>query len=177
MTNLTHMAAPMAAAMASSTIGMASLVKKYKTGNINMDELITDGQILCLNSGVAALGAAAGQMLIPVPILGPIIGVMAADALWGIIKGNIDENEEVIKVKLDELKRDTMAKIDEAYKEIVDEIFATYQRLGEVMDMAFDVSANIAAWFAGSIELAVAFGVDEDRILRNIEDVNAYFLD
>lgn len=60
LTNYTAMGAPMASALVSATFGVGKLVYDYKKSHINDDELIANGMMICLESGMVALGAVVG---------------------------------------------------------------------------------------------------------------------
>jgi len=83
------LSAPFAGAVTSAAMGITSLITDQQRGRIDMDEFVTQGQILCLEAGIAAIGGALGQTLIPVPIVGSIIGTVTANLVWGVAKGKL----------------------------------------------------------------------------------------
>lgn len=67
-----------------------------------MEEFVTQGQILCIEAGVAAIGGAIGQMLIPIPVLGSILGTIISNLVWGFAKGKLGVCDQQLKKTLDD---------------------------------------------------------------------------
>lgn len=76
-------------AVTSAAMGVTSLLVDHQKGQIDLDEVVAQGQILCLAAGIAAIGGAIGQTLIPIPVLGVIIGTVTTNFVWGIAKGKL----------------------------------------------------------------------------------------
>ncbi|WP_019413921.1 hypothetical protein [Paenisporosarcina sp. TG20] len=176
-TRLTDMSAPMAGAVASASWGMARLIGQYSENEINLDEFIEQGQVVCLDAGIAALGAGLGQFLIPIPILGAIIGTIATDVLWGIAKGKIGTAEIEFRAKLDAYYAKVKQELEEEYSRIVTKIREHYERLGGIIHAAFDLQFNLDTRFGNSILLAQDLSVEEDKILKTEEDIMRFFID
>ena len=176
LTNLTSLSAPFAGAVTSAAMGVTSLLIDHQNGQIDLDEVVTQGQILCLEAGIAAIGGAIGQTLIPVPVLGAIIGTVTANFVWGIAKGKLGQKEAELKRYMDKYMEELLVKVDEAYYEIIQKIDTVYARFNTLIDAAFDVNANKATLAAASIQLAREVGVEEHEILKNEDDLEAFFL-
>jgi hypothetical protein len=176
LTNLTSLSAPFAAAVTSATIGLTVLVKDLNNNTINMDEFVTQGQVLCIEAGIAAIGGAMGQMLIPVPVIGSIIGTVTANVVWGFAKGKLGAREEDLKRTLNAYTDSILMKVDSVYRDIIGKINETYAHFNSLIDAAFDIHANSAVLAAASVKLAEGLGVDESKILRDDKDLEAFFL-
>lgn len=176
LTNLTSLSAPFAGAVTSAAMGVTSLLVDHQKGQIDLDEVVTQGQILCLEAGIAAIGGAIGQTLIPIPVLGAIIGTVTTNFVWGIAKGKLGQKEAELKGHMDEYMEGLLSKVDNAYHEIIQKIDAMYARFNTLIDAAFDVNANKATLAAASIQLAREIGVEEHKILKNEDDLEAFFL-
>lgn len=176
LTNLTSLSAPFAGAVTSAAMGVTSLLVDHQKGQIDLDEVVTQGQILCLEAGIAAIVGAMGQTLIPIPVLGAIIGTVTANFVWGLAKGKLGQKEAVLKRHMDEYMAELLAKVDNAYHEIIQKIDAVYTRFNTLIDAAFDVNVNKATLAAASIQLAREIGVEEHKILKDEDDLEAFFL-
>jgi len=77
-TNFTNIEAAPAAAGVALAISLSELTYCRVNGTISQDEFAERCQIAALNAAVSAVGAAAGQYLIPVPVLGAYIGSFIA---------------------------------------------------------------------------------------------------
>ncbi|WP_160036759.1 hypothetical protein [Paenibacillus sp. An7] len=176
MTNLTSLSAPFAGAVTSAAMGVTSLLVNYQKCKIDLDEVVTQGQILCLEAGIAAVGGAMGQTLIPIPVLGAIIGTVTTNLVWGIAKGKLGQKEEAFKRHMDDYMAGLLAKVDSDYYKIIQKIDKAYARFNTLIDAAFDVHANKATLAAASIQLAREIGVEEHKILKNNDDLMTFFL-
>ncbi|MEY8351297.1 hypothetical protein AALF16_24100 [Bacillus cereus] len=176
LTNLTYMGAPMAGAVTTSIYGFSFLFMDYQNGQITLDDLVTDSQVLCFEAGVSALAAAAGQTLIPVPVLGAVIGVLTADVLLSISDQFFAKGEKEFAEKLERLQSEAMQTLNEEHKKILEDIVDKYEEMGRIIDMAFDVSINVDVRLANSANFARSMGVLENQILTSVDDIDAFFL-
>lgn len=176
LTNLTTLSAPFAGAVTSASMGLASLMADLNKDQITMDEFVTQGQILCIEAGIAATGGAIGQMLIPIPVLGSIIGTVTANFVWGFAKDKLGEREEELRKKLDAYSKSILDKIEHEYLEIINIINKKYARFHSLIEAAFDIDANTNVLAAASINLARELGVIESKVLKNDEELDAFFM-
>lgn len=86
LTNLTNMSAPWAAAIISSVLGLITETIRLVKGDISIDDYLYNLSGLVVNGVVSAGGAVLGQMLIPVPVLGAVIGSLVATQILNLIK-------------------------------------------------------------------------------------------
>jgi hypothetical protein len=176
LTNLTSLSAPFAGAVTSAAMGLSSLLVDLNKDQISLDEFFTQGQILCIEAGIAATGGAIGQMLIPIPVLGSVIGTVTANFVWGFAKDKLGAREQELKKMLDAYTESILAKVEKTYQDIISKINKTYSNYNSLIDAAFDNHANSAVLAAASVDLAVELGVDEQKILQNDSDLDAFFL-
>jgi flagellar biosynthesis chaperone FliJ len=175
LTNLTSLSAPFAGAVTSAAMGLSSLLTDLKRDQISMDEFVTQGQILCMEAGIAATGGAIGQMLIPIPVLGSVIGTVTANFVWGFAKDKLGEREQELKKILEAYTESILAKVEKTYQDIISKINATYAHYNSLTAAAFDVHANSTVLAAASVDLALELGVDDSKILKNDADLAAFF--
>lgn len=176
LTNLTSLSAPFAGAVTSATMGLSSLLADLNKHQISMDEFVTQGQILCIEAGIAATGGAIGQMLIPIPVLGSVIGTVTANFVWGFAKDKLGTREQELKKMLDTYTESILVRVDKAYQDIISKINTKYAHYNSLIEAAFDVHANSAVLAAASVNIAVELGVHEQKILKNDADLDAFFL-
>lgn len=176
LTNATSLSAPFASAVTSAAFGMGALFKSYHAGDIAADEVVTEGQLICFEAGITAIGAALGQSLIPIPVLGAIIGTIATDFIWQFAKGKLGEKEKALRKVLDDYSTSLLHQIDQAYHQLIARIEATFSRYNSLLDAAFDLEANSASLAAASIEFAESLNVSSSKILHNHEELDQFFL-
>lgn len=78
---------PLAAAGVSMTMGLIELTHEYCTNKISKEDFVTGCQTVGLNSIVSAVGAFVGDKIIPIPVLGSIIGSAVAGNICKEIMG------------------------------------------------------------------------------------------
>lgn len=168
LTNNHSLQVPFVGTIVSAAIDVASLVRDYIAGNIKIDEFFNSGLAVCANSAISGLVKVAGQILIPIPILGEVISSFVGK-IFAIGKG-----EEIAKRMRQDMK-DFMSKIDTAYQEVIRRINAEFDRLGKLTEAAFDFERNINL-VAASIDLARGYGVPEKDIIHNHDELDAFMM-
>jgi len=172
LTNYAGMAAPFAAAVVSAGKGLATLTNEYMAGEINSEEYFDLGMCLCAESAIVGLATAAGQAIIPIPVLGGIIGSISGKMMLQLAQGLDAKHTESLKAEMDSF----LASLDKTYQRVVDEINAEFDKLGKLTDAAFDFDLNYQLALSASVDLAIAYGVPEEKILCSVSDVDDFML-
>lgn len=176
LTNFTNFSAPLASAFVSASWGVSSLMVKYQKCEITLGELSEQGQLICLETSAVALGSIVGQTLIPIPVVGTLVGSIASQTLINITKGQLGNKEEELKRILLQEYEDVVENMDIAYRSIIENIMLEFERLGGLVDMSFDFRLNSKLRFDASIKLATEFKVEESEILESTEEIDDFFL-
>ena len=142
MTNYAAMAAPFAGAVVTAVKGMSSLVAQYRAGEISMNQLIDLGMIVCSDSAVVGLCTAIGQTVIPVPVLGAVIGSIAGKLICFATKKLMPSMRE----KLDQQLAAYNAKLDAAALTVINKINEEFDRLGDLTTAALILRITISCW-------------------------------
>lgn len=175
LTNFTATPAAVASAMVTATFGIAEQAYQLKQGNVNEQRFIENSEMLCLDASVSALSSFAGQVLIPVPVLGAVIGNTVGTMMYQIAKDNLSAREQKIFEEYAEAVRQLDVSLQEQYQEFVDEIGKDTKLFMELLDRAFAPDIRVA--FEGSIDLAKSCGVPVDEILDSKEKIASFFMD
>ena len=112
---------------------------------------------------VSALSSFAGQVLIPVPVLGAVIGNTVGTMMYQIAKDNLSAREQKIFEEYAEAVRQLDVSLQDQYQKFVDEIGKDTKLFMELLNRAFAPDIRVA--FEGSIDLAKSCGVPVDEIL------------
>lgn len=171
LTNYASMSAPFAAAVVSAAKGLASLQQDYNNGDITLDDFTSMGMILCAESAVVGLATAAGQALIPIPVLGAVIGSLAGQMIVNLLGKDSGIPISVIKKEMDSF----LDNLNITYQKVVETILAEFKKLGDLTTVAFDFNLNVSL-LDRSVDLARAYGIDDKSILKNIAEIDDYFL-
>ena len=89
LTNLVGMSSPLAAGIVSATLGIASQTIKLYKKEISFDDYMYNSLDVATEAATSALGAVAGQALIPIPGVGAIIGSIVATTILGFVKKHL----------------------------------------------------------------------------------------
>ena len=174
MTNFTATPAAVANALVTACFGVAAQAYQFQQGNITADDFIVNSEVLCLDVSVSAVASMFGQTLIPVPVLGAIIGNIAGMFMYQIAKDNLSEKEQMMIRSYQESFALLNQALDKRYHTLLAMLEKELKRFSSVLELAFDLDINIA--FDGSIALADYVGVTPEKVLRNKRDIDQYFL-
>ncbi len=89
LTNAADMSAPLAAALVSSALGIATQAIRLYKKEISFDDFVYNIGDVAVEAAVSGIGAAVGQVAIPVPGLGAAIGSIVASTVLHLIKKNL----------------------------------------------------------------------------------------
>ncbi|WP_247650549.1 hypothetical protein [Enterobacter sp. Tr-810] len=169
LTNYASMGAPFASALVTATKGVASLAHSYQRGEIGLDEFTDLGLIVCAESAIVGAMTVAGQALIPVPVLGALIGSISGKFMVTVAKSLDGKARQALQARMDEFSR----RLDAIEQQVLNRILSEFAALGELTAAAFNVENN-RQLLEASITLAQAHGVDDDKIIKNADDLDAF---
>lgn len=171
LTNYSSLSAPFAAAIVGATKSLSSLTMDYNKGEITLSEFIDMGLIVCSESSIVGIATAAGQMIIPIPALGAVIGSLSGVIMLKLL--GEDSGKTISQVKKE--MNDFLNGLDEAYLNVIDKIIKEFDELGDLTTIAFDLKLNTNL-LSRSLDLARAYGVKETLLLKNKKEIDNYFL-
>ena len=174
MTNFTATPAAVANALVTACFGVVAQAYQLQRGNITADDFVVNSEVLCLDVSVSAVASMLGQTLIPVPVLGAIIGNMAGMFMYQIAKDHLSEKEQALISNYQHSFAYLNKMLEEQYQELISQLKKELAKYASVLELAFDKDVNIA--FDGSVALANYVGVKPEQILKNKHDIDQYFL-
>ncbi|MEA5011122.1 MAG: hypothetical protein VB100_05305 [Angelakisella sp.] len=177
LTNVCNLAAPSAGAITSGTFGLSSAIIKYRKGEVDSDGFIDLVTLNAIDATGAAIGAAIGQTVIPIPVVGALIGSIVATTALSLGKGVLNKHELEVINQYQEKINTFINNLDQEFQVQLDELMSMYRKLGELQQYSFDYNINVQLRFASSISLANSVGVSEQSILKCEFDVDKYFQD
>lgn len=176
LTNYASMPAPLAASFVSATFGVSTLYSSYKNGEISAEGMVERGEILCFDTTLNLLGSAMGQALIPIPVLGAVIGSIASNVLSSIVKEKLDKHEKKL-IKLSKMRyEENIRMLDKQLAKDIEKMVKKMTFMWGISRMAFNYENNVSLRFDASQKLAIAHEVPNNKILKNEKDVDDYFL-
>lgn len=124
LTNITKMSAPVSAAIVSASIGVATQALKLYKNEITYDDFVYNTSEVATEAAVSAIGAFAGQMIMPVSGLGAIVGSIVSVSILQMIKNNIFEGdfyEAVKQAHIEKMFSDVYKPLLDAFEEAEDD--------------------------------------------------------
>jgi hypothetical protein len=175
LTNFTATSAAVASSMVTAAFGIAEQANKLRRGEIGELEFIENSELLSLEAAVSALSSYVGQALIPVPVLGAVIGNTVGTIMYKTVASSLSKREaELIERYLDE-QRVLDEQFAAEHQELIEKLDKGMSDYLGVLERAFSPDMQIA--LRGSAELARQLGVPTEEILDSEEKILAYFLD
>ena len=174
LTNSTDLAAPFAGALVSSLMGIGDLLGQYHAGEIDGDQFVDCSLMVAAEAAIVGLSAAAGQALIPIPMLGAFVGSIAGKIVASAIRDGLGQAESELIQRLKAYEAEAIGKLDDALRALMDKLDAHFGRLSDLAQVAFDENVNTQLRLAASIEIAEALEVLDRQILRSNADLDAF---
>lgn len=174
MTNFTATPAAVASGLVTAAFGVLTEASRLKAGAISQEDFFINSEVFCLDAAVSAVSSVLGEVLIPVPVLGAVIGNLAGMFLYGIAQNAMSEEEQKViqQYRCEELELEKT--LDKQYCIIMGQIEEEMGKFDSLIEWAFSEKAN--ASFEGSVKLAEHCGVRGEKILRDRCDIEYYFL-
>ena len=172
LTKLGGFSAPFAGAITSSAMGVASLAYDYKNGNISKEEFADCACSMNVEAGLVAIGSAVGQAVIPVPVLGAIVGSVTIKSVLMVTKKVMNKKEKQLIDYLQKLYDNAIKELDSFCQKVIKDIDDYYEKLGGLVQAAFDKDLNTR--LLGSIELATTLQVPPTVIIHNNGELDIF---
>lgn len=169
MTNSFDLSAPLAGAFVAAAKGLGPLVSAYSNGSITKEELVDAGLFVCSDVALIGVCTAAGQAVIPIPVLGAVIGSIAGKCLSSLLERKLKGVAKAIQQRLHEL----LEGLEANQRRLVSTLVAKYDALGELAARAFDFDSNVAV-LELSVEVARAHAVPESLILHSESELDSF---
>ena len=174
LTNSADLAAPFAGALVSGLMGIGDLLRQYHAGEIDGDQFVDCSLMVAAEAAIVGLSAAAGQTLIPIPMLGAFVGSIAGKIVASAVRDGLGEAESELIERLKAYEAEAIGKLDDALHAVMQELDAHFGRLSDLARVAFDESVNTQLRLAASVEIAKAVQVPDRQILRSNADLDAF---
>ncbi|GAA1119769.1 hypothetical protein [Nesterenkonia jeotgali] len=175
LSNFTATPAAVASSIVTAGFGIAEQAHLLRVGKINELEFIQNTELISLEASVSALSSVLGQILVPVPVLGAVIGNTVGTVMYRAVSTSLSEREAALVERYAQEQRELDAQLASEQQELLEALESTLTDYIDLLERAFSPDVEIA--LAGSVELAVELGVDSEDVLDSQEKVSAYFLD
>ena len=163
LTNFASVPAPMASAMVTATLGMLAQAYKLNNGDITAEEFIDASEAICLDVTMSAVSSMLGEILIPVPILGAIIGNTVGMFMMNIARSYMSAEEQKLIEAYQKEMSAIKSQLDTEYKALVEKLEAELAEYDSLVALAFDADINIR--FSSIISRARLVGANTARLV------------
>ncbi|MPM20011.1 hypothetical protein SDC9_66438 [bioreactor metagenome] len=174
LTNFTATPASVANALVTTAFSIAEQAHLLRMKEITEVEFIENSEMLCLDAAVSAFSSYAGQVLIPVPILGAVIGNTVGTVMYKVAKDSLSEREQMLVNEYVNSIGEQGNRLSEEYQQLVEISTKNMVIYMELLEQAF--SADIETALVGSVELAKKMGVPTEELLDSHEKITQYFM-
>ena len=174
LTNFTATPANVASAYVTAAFGVTSQLRSLARGDISEEDFVINCEVICLDVSISAISSLAGSILIPIPVLGAVIGNVAGEFAYSLCKRYGHEQAQRIISQYHKEMATLEKELSDKYLGYIIEIQASLKRFTDLERMAFDIDINIA--FTGSVKLSTYVGVNPKRILKNKQEIDNYFI-
>ncbi len=174
LTNFANTPAALANAICTSSFGIAEQLYLLRKNIIDEKQFLNNSEVLCLDVTVSTLSSVIGQVLIPMPVLGTIVGNSVGMLIFENIKTILNKKEyEMLSNYIKELDY-LKSTLEKEYQNEIEMLQNELNKFINVLTNAFNPDYELA--LKGSIELARLSGISEENILKNINDIDNYFM-
>ena len=175
LTNFTATSAAVASSIVTAAFGIAEQANKLRRGEIDELEFIEAAELVSLEAAVSGLSSFVGQALIPVPVLGAVIGNTVGMIMYNAVSSSLSRREAELLTRYLEEQRVLDEHLAADYQDLIDRLDASMADYLKVLERAFSPDVEVA--LLGSVELALALGVAADELLDSEQKTLTYFLD
>lgn len=175
LTNFTATSAAVASAVLTAAFRIAEQANRLRRGEIDDLEFIENSELATVEVAVSALSSFVGQALIPIPVLGAVIGNTVGMVMYRAAAVSLSKREAALIEHYLREQRELEAELAVEYQELIEQLERAISDYFRVLERAFSPDVQVA--FAGSVEFARDLGVAPDEILDSEEKVAAYFVD
>lgn len=172
LTNFVSVPAPMASAMVTATIGMLSLAYRLNNADISTEEFVDASETMCLDVTVSAISSILGEILIPIPVLGAIIGNTAGMFMMNIARTYLSSTEQQFIAEYQKEIASLITKSDTDHMVIIKKLQSELDEYASLAFLAFDPDANIR--LESIINRARLIGANTERLLNFDEGASLF---
>lgn len=175
LTNFTATSAAVASSIVTASFSIAEQAHLLRKNEISEIEFIENAELVCIETAVSALSSLIGQALIPVPILGAVIGNSVGQIMYKAVSSSLSEREAKLIEGYVQSQRELDERLAAEYADLIESLDTSLANYLDLLEQAFDPDPATA--LLGSIELARSVGVPTEDILDSKDKTMSYFLD
>lgn len=173
LTNFTATPASVASSVVTAGFGIAQQAHNLRRGEIDELQFLESAEVIAIEAAVSALSSLVGQAVIPVPVLGAVLGNAVGTIMFKVTSDALSKREAALLECFAAEQRALDAQLAAEHRELLDQLDQTLSTYLDVLDRAFSPDPAVA--FLGSIELVQQLGVPADEVLDSEQKILDYF--
>lgn len=143
MSNFTATPAAVANALVTAAFGVAAQAYQLRQGTITEEDFIVNSEVLCLDVSVSAVASILGQTLIPIPVLGAVLGNMAGMFMYQIAKDHLSSKEQSLIQNYQKSFAVLNKMLEEQYQQLISKLKKELAKYGELKKSIGNVSQKV----------------------------------
>lgn len=177
LTNATDLAAPFAGSLVSGLMGVGELLLQYRQGDITADQFVEMSQLVVADAAIVGLASAVGQAVIPIPVIGAMLGSLAGKLVASALKDALGQRESDLISKLKAFEEKAYSALDAEFKAFIDRLDQYFGNLERIGQIAFNESVNTSLRLSASADYALAVGVEQRMVIHTTDNLDAFMLE
>lgn len=155
-----------AAGYVSALFGICHLASQFHSREISEQKFIEGSELVCINSALATIGGTLGQTMIPIPILGAVIGSTIANQISHLGLQFLTEKDKVCLRRLESRMKVLNDSLTAKYRCEFDKLMKKLNARMKLMYDAFDDNLDARTKFLKTRKYGRKIGADISKMLR-----------
>lgn len=173
LTNLTGLAAPFAASLVSAAVGMKALHGRLRAGMISERQFVDLAQFVVCEAAIVGLAVAAGQVVIPIPLLGALVGGVAGRIAASLLRDGFgDSGTNELAVRVAAQNQANWKQIRNAPENGIARLDRYFGDLDWLARLAFDPAENASIKLRTSVDIGRQLNVPEALLLKSTDELD-----
>ena len=175
LTNLTGLAAPFAASLVSAVVGMKALHGSFRAGAINQRVFVGLAQFVVCEAAIVGLAVVAGQVVIPIPMLGTLVGGIAGRIAASILRDCLDDSGAAeLASKVAAYGRPKGHRTGDSADDAIALLDRYFDDLDWLARLAFDPATNTAIRLRTSVDFGRQMNVPDALLLESTRELDRF---
>ncbi len=175
LTSLTGLAAPFAASLVSAVLGMKALHGSFRAGTIDERQFVGLAQFVVCEAAIVGLAVVAGQVVIPIPLLGTLIGGIAGRIVASILRECFDDSDAAdLATTVTAYEQPNGQRVGDSTGEATASIDRYFADLDWLARLAFDPATNTAIRLRTSADFGRQVNVPDALLLRSTGELDRF---
>ena len=173
LTSLTSLAAPFAASLVSAVVGMKTLHGRLRAGTIDERQFVDLAPFVVCEAAIVGLSVAAGQVMVPIPLLGTLVGGIAGRIAASLLRNYFDHSgADGLAARVAEHDQVNWKQIRNSLDEDIARLDKYFGDLDWLAKLAFDPAQSACIKLRTSVDIGRQLNVPEVLLVKSTNELN-----